>query len=123
MASSIRCALHYLEGKKENIHGALFMVCDQPYVSSHLLTQLWEELLKGANTMVACKYDGRLGTPAAFRASHFPELMKLKGDRGAGKYLNDHKEQVQAISFAEGIRDIDTEEEYKVLTDGTANDH
>jgi molybdenum cofactor cytidylyltransferase len=80
------------------------------------------QLIGGKEKMVACRYEGRLGTPAAFHFSLMRDLYALQGDIGAGKYLNEHKNDVYEIPFPEGKRDIDTEEEYKALLHGAAID-
>jgi len=121
MASSIRKAVEHMK-EGDLPYGAVFMVCDQPYVSVTLLRDLWQKIADGNYKAAACLYEGRLGTPAAFHNSFFQYLLELTGDRGAGKFLNDHKSQVFAIPFPEGTADIDTEQEYKALIHGTSND-
>lgn len=123
MSSSILNAIEYIELEKNQPMGVLFMVCDQPYVSAFLLRELWDRFTCGNEKMVACEYEDRLGTPAVFHSSLLSELFALQGDRGAGKYLNEHKSEVLAIPFPDGVRDIDTEEEYKALLHGAANNH
>jgi len=40
MASSICCGLHYLLHKTPGLQSALFMACDQPYISAGLIDKL-----------------------------------------------------------------------------------
>ena len=53
-----------------------------------------------------------LGTPALFHSSFFPELLKLSGDKGAGKIIYENLSKTAIIRFEEGIVDIDTREDY-----------
>ena len=65
--------------------------------------------------MAACYYAGVMGTPALFHTSTFPELLALKGDRGAKNIINHNIQEVAKLQFEQGLVDIDTEEDYKKL--------
>jgi molybdenum cofactor cytidylyltransferase len=115
MASSIRCGLKYITGTILRPDSIIFMVCDQPFVSSSLLLSLIEKKLETKMPIVASSYYDKLGTPALFHRSFFSMLMELTGDKGAGKLIADNPDKVATVSFPEGITDIDTKEDYDLL--------
>jgi molybdenum cofactor cytidylyltransferase len=115
MASSIRCAVEKIAGTILRPDSIIFMVCDQPYVSSSLLLSLIAKKQETNFPIVASSYEDKLGTPALFHRSMFPALMELTGDKGARKLIADNPEKVATVSFPEGIKDIDTKEDYEKL--------
>jgi molybdenum cofactor cytidylyltransferase len=115
MASSIRCGLETITNTILRPDSIIFMVCDQPFVSSSLLLNLIEKKNKTGMPIVASSYEDKIGTPALFQRSFFPALMELKGDRGARKLITDNPYKVATVSFPEGIKDIDTKDDYEKL--------
>jgi molybdenum cofactor cytidylyltransferase len=115
MASSIRYGLEYITGTILRPDSIIFMVCDQPYVSSSLLLSLIEKKQEIKMPIVASSYEDKLGTPALFHRSFFPMLMELTGDKGAGKLIADNLDKVATVAFPKGITDIDTKEDYDLL--------
>ena len=115
MASSIRCALEKIAGTILRPDSIIFMVCDQPYVSSSLLLSLISKKQETNLPIVASSYENKSGTPALFHRSMFPALMELTGDKGARKLIADNPGKVATVLFPEGITDIDTKEDYEKL--------
>ena len=115
IASSLRCGLTAVQKMKPVTDGIIFMVCDQPYVNPSLLDGLLRAQHETGLPLVSSNYEGTLGTPALFHQSFFAELMTLKGDTGARKILANHPDQVAAVSFPEGVIDIDTDAQYELL--------
>lgn len=116
IASSIRCGLLALLNRTPAPEQVIFMVCDQPFVTSELLLDLINEQQKSGKTIVASAYAGTLGIPALFEKTMFPQLLDLQGDHGAKKLMQQHPDQTAAVSFPQGNIDIDTVEEYEKLT-------
>ena len=115
MASSIRCGLENIKNSILNPDSVIFMVCDQPHVSSSLLVSLIEKKQETGMPIVASSYEGKSGTPALFHRTIFPLLMELVGDKGARKIIADNPEKVALVSFPGGIIDIDTVSDYELL--------
>ena len=116
MASSVRLGLNTLLKQTPSIDAAIFMVCDQPYVSSTVLNELISTYKKTGKSIVACNYGEAIGPPALFHKSLFNELMQLKGDAGARKIIQEHSNEMATILFTHGKIDIDTKEDYDALT-------
>jgi len=115
MGSSISTGLKGLIQKNPAIDGVMVLVCDQPFLNREHILSLLNLQAKSALPMAACYYAGILGTPAVFHQSIFPELLALKGDRGAKKIITAREAEVAKLHFEKGMIDIDTEEDYKKL--------
>lgn len=115
MASSIRCGLETITNTILRPDSIIFMVCDQPHVSSALLLSLVDKKNETKMPIVTSSYEDKIGTPALFNKNFFPALMELKGDKGARKLIADNLDKVATVEFPEGIKDIDTKEDYELL--------
>jgi molybdenum cofactor cytidylyltransferase len=113
MASSVRCGVQEAAGRFPETDGVIIIVCDQPGLAPQTLQGLIDLQRSMGLPVAAATYAGRLGTPAIFHRSIFPELLKLSGDRGARQLLQQLGPQVAVLSFEEGALDIDTEEDYQ----------
>lgn len=112
MASSIHFGIQKLKNILPEADGAIFMVCDQPFVTSTLLNKLIDKHRATGKNIVASKYADTLGTPTFFHHSFLDELASLKGDTGAKSLINKYKSQSEFINFDLGRIDIDTRENY-----------
>lgn len=119
MASSIRCGLNTLLHIAPSADAVILMVCDQPFVSASLLNELIATQKNTGKLIVSSHYEGVNGPPALFHKTIFTELLKLKGDAGARKILEQHSNDTTTVLFTKGSVDIDTEEEYKAVNDTT----
>ena len=115
MASSVRWGLNTLLKVEPEIDAVIFMVCDQPYISSSLLNDLIATQLKTGKLIVTSSYGASIGPPALFHKHIFPELLQLKGDIGARKIIQQNSHKVAAVFFPKGNVDIDTKEDYEAL--------
>lgn len=115
IASSIRSGIRALAKINPDSDATILMVCDQPYITSSLLNDLLAEQQKTRKPIVAACYSDIAGTPALFHKTFFPELLLLKGDKGAGRILQHQTELVATVSFTMGVIDIDTTDNYEML--------
>jgi len=115
MASSLRLGLGTLLNDKPYIDAVIFMVCDQPHVLSSILNELIVTQQKSTKQIVTCNYGDSIGPPALFHKKYFKDLMKLSGDTGARKIIQQNMNDMTTILFPEGEIDIDTEEDYEKL--------
>lgn len=115
MASSVRCGITALMRVAPEADAAIIMVCDQPFVSPELLNELINQQKNTGKPIVASQYEKTIGPPALFHKTIFPELLKLKGDAGARKIIEQRKDDVATVSFKKGNIDIDTEADYKTI--------
>jgi molybdenum cofactor cytidylyltransferase len=121
MSSSIRCGLNALLHKDPEAEAAIFMVCDQPFVSSDLLQELIAKYSETSKPIVASAYQGSIGTPALFERSFFPVLRVLEGSAGAKKIIMENMSSTVTVPFPMGYMDIDTKEDYEALRKNQTN--
>ncbi|MEO5684494.1 MAG: nucleotidyltransferase family protein [Chitinophagaceae bacterium] len=114
MASSIRCGLQYLMKQQPGLRSAIFMVCDQPYISAGLLNKLVTLQRETGQAVIASQYAETTGIPAIFDKQLFQELLQLKGDAGAKKLIM-QQPALCTVPFPLGDIDIDTAADYSAL--------
>lgn len=117
MASTIRCGLQTLVEMNPQLDAVIFMVADQPFVTTELLNNLLDLHRKEQHSIVASKYGSTFGTPVLFSKQFFPELLQLTGDVGAKSLVRKYMNQAAFVSFPKGEIDIDTVEDYKNLSE------
>ncbi|MES1213909.1 MAG: nucleotidyltransferase family protein [Bacteroidota bacterium] len=115
IASSIRCGIDHVQKQYPTCDGVIITVCDQPHITPALLKQLIAKQLTSGKPIAASAYENTTGTPAIFHKSFFPELLSLKGDKGAAKIIRQHADAIGTIEFPMGRFDIDTPEDYDNL--------
>ena len=115
ISSSIGCGVNYIQEKKLNINGVIFLTCDQPFISTKIIDQLIEANNLTNQSIIATHYEKTLGIPVLFSSSFFSELIELRGDNGAKKIINKYPELVKKIDFTQGKIDLDTVKDYQQL--------
>lgn len=115
MASSVRLGLDTLLKIKPYIDAVIFMVCDQPHISSSVLNELITKQQKTTKQIVTCNYGESIGPPALFHKKYFRDLARLNGDVGARNIIEKNIHDVAMILFPEGKIDIDTEDDFEAL--------
>jgi molybdenum cofactor cytidylyltransferase len=115
MASSIRAGLSTFLEIAPVAEAVIFMVCDQPFVSSSLLNELISKHVETNKQIIASAYQGTIGTPVFFEKKFFPALLKLNGQSGAKKIIEQNSEATIRVPFPLGYVDIDTKEDYELL--------
>lgn len=106
MASSIRAGTAALPATSA---AALLLAVDQPAVDVDLLRRLLALAGAAPERPAACAYGGSLGIPAVLPRHLFPDLLALRGDRGAKAILQ--RENATTLPFPEGESDLDTPED------------
>lgn len=114
MSTSIKMGIAALE-KDKRVSSAIILLCDQPFVSPHLIADMTSKQQETAKDIIACSYNNTLGVPVLFNRSLFPELLSLKGSEGAKKILKDHPQEIESVPFEKGGIDIDTFDDYERL--------
>jgi molybdenum cofactor cytidylyltransferase len=103
MAGSIRLGIAALPPEAG---AALLLTVDQPAVDVTLLRRLLALAAIDPERPAACAYADTLGIPALLPRRLFPDLMDLRGDRGAKAILL--REEAAALPFPGGEADLDT---------------
>lgn len=97
MASSIRAGVGACNGD------VLITLCDQPHVTSAHLAAL----VQCRAPIAATSYAATAGVPAFFSSAYRPELLELRGDRGAKALFERHSGILTLIPWAGAAIDLD----------------
>lgn len=112
MSGSIRLGLSLLLKQEPGLDQVVILVSDQPFLTGDLLRNMLLVQQKTQKGIVAAGYAGIQGTPVLFTKDHFDQLKQLTGDKGAKRILQAYPGDVAVVDFPEGVRDIDTPEDY-----------
>jgi CTP:molybdopterin cytidylyltransferase MocA len=116
ISTSIHAGLKALDAVDRNAAGALILACDQPRLTADHLRGLIETFAAQAKpSIVASAYAGTLGIPAVFPRRAFPDLLALRGDKGARSLLVHPPCPLIAAPFPGGEVDIDQPENLSQL--------
>ena len=106
VASSIRVGVRALPA---NAEGVFLFTCDQIALNNVVLMRLLKTQSCHNESVIACEYSGIRGVPAYFPNKYFSKLKALRGDHGAGRFLQ--VDSVVAVPFPKGEYDIDCPED------------
>ena len=94
----------------------LLMGCDQPRLTAEHLRALMDAFAgRGSHAIIASAYAGIRGVPAVFPSETFPDLLALRGDKGARSVIEKAKFPVISVQFEGGEVDIDAPEDLASL--------
>lgn len=108
-SSSIRIAINELRG---NTNGAIFILADQPYLSSELIQALRSTHNVTLAPIIAPIVDNQRGNPVFFDRSTFSELLKLSGNQGGREVFDRFPIQFLEWNDPNILVDIDTMDDY-----------
>lgn len=96
-------------------NGFMFLVGDQPYLTSSTIIALITAFNKEKNRIIVPVYGVERGNPVIFPAALKPELLSLEGDRGGRWVIDRMQHLVTAVPIASHFEatDIDTAQEYE----------
>jgi CTP:molybdopterin cytidylyltransferase MocA len=109
LASSLAAGLHALDDAGR-CDAVLVTLADQPLVDATALGRLMSAFDKD-HRIIASAYDETIGVPAVFAREHVADLMVLRGDAGAGRWLRSRSGEVTSIALGVAALDIDTPSE------------
>ena len=120
-ASSIRAGVEALaDSSLIKVGGAIFLLADQPQLTSSVLRALVEKHAEGLYPVVAPMVMDRRANPVLFDRVTFPDLSTLEGDVGGRAIF--HKHPVEYVPWHDDrlLLDVDTPEMYqRLLSDDT----
>ena len=119
MASSLRVGI---DGLPPAAAAVLLILCDHPLVTAAQMEHLAATWKLAPDRAVASAYDGTVGVPAVLPRRLFPELLALRGDRGAKAVLKGETTRSITIAIPEASFDVDTEQRVSELAGQTQRD-
>ncbi|WMI65428.1 nucleotidyltransferase family protein [Aestuariibaculum sp. YM273] len=113
LGKSISKAVTHLKNSNLKFDGVLFLLADQPFITSDYLEQMIGAFKPKKEQIIATSYvDGENGVPVLFDAVYFTELEALNEDKGAKQILKHHKQKVEILFSGTKNIDLDTQTEY-----------
>lgn len=106
IASSIRAGV-----ERAGEARIVITLCDQPLVTAEHL----RALIAVDAPIVASGYRGIAGVPAIFAPRFIPELLALRGDRGARAVIEAHADAAVVLPFEPAGLDIDRPDDLAYL--------
>lgn len=114
MGSSIAFGTSEMLAQNPEIEGILIMLCDQVAVSTALLSGMIQSFQATQVDLVVSHYGEAQGPPVLFPKRFFPDLLQLKGMKGA-KSVWEKASSVMRVEFPLGSQDLDTPGQYRRL--------
>lgn len=113
MGSSIKAGLRYLLEVHPDPDAALFIVCDQPLITSTHINRLITKFQHSQKQIIASRYADTLGVPAVFRKTLFKDILEIENEHGAKQIINRNLAETDSEDFPQGAQDLDTPEDYE----------
>ncbi|MDR7855637.1 nucleotidyltransferase family protein [Tissierella sp.] len=98
----------------------MFLVGDQPLLTSTIIDKLLKEYKESNSTILVPYYNGNKGMPMIISSEFKEELLKIVGDKGGRDIVKDNIHIVKKVYFEDenlGV-DIDTQEDIHRLRGG-----
>ena len=111
LSSSIISGINYFKKKQLNFNGVFILLADQPAVEINYLKSMLILFQKNDGKIIASNYGKKLGVPVIFPEKYFKDLLLIKGDKGAKKFINDKKDETICSELQTNLIDIDTKED------------
>lgn len=121
LSSSIICGIDYFNKNQLNLDGVLILLADQPAIEMSYLQSLIKLFKENSSKIIASNYGNFLGVPAIFSKQFFSELLLIKGDKGAKKFINSKKNDVITPKETSNFIDLDTKEELSLYKKSLIN--
>lgn len=115
MGSSIRTGIQAVVKTNDRVTALILMLCDQPFVTSEVLSGLITAHHETGREIVASSYGATIGVPALFGQAFFTELVRLESEAGAKQIIQRHLAQVHLLPFPQGEIDLDTQADFARL--------
>jgi len=106
-----------LDGVPADTDGALFLLGDQPFVTTGIINSLIHAFTRQSSSLVVPTCRGKRGNPVLVHRSIFTMLRKITGDTGPRVLFDQLREQIQELEVSDPAIhiDMDTMEEYQRL--------
>ena len=100
---------------------AIFLLGDQPYVTSTLLDQLIERFAETSKAVVRPLTGARPANPVLLSAALFSEIFEQRGDVGGREIVERHPGEVCLVPLDDPrvVVDIDSQEDYEAAREST----
>jgi molybdenum cofactor cytidylyltransferase len=102
-------------GGWEGVGAAIFLLVDQPHITTSILHALVEKHAEGLYPIVAPMVMDHRANPVLFDRATFPDMLTLEGDVGGRAIFHKHKVEYLPWHDDRLLLDVDTPEQYQRL--------
>lgn len=95
----------------------MFVVADQIYLNYQTLNKMLDIYNNSNYSLASMIYQGRVGNPTIFDAAYIEELMKLEGDQGGRKIINQHQDKCLFYQIENGLELLDIDKLEDLIDD------
>lgn len=109
--------VHGTSNSQPDLEGLMFLVGDQPFITSSIIDSLIESFSKGKYSAAVPRYNGHRGNPVIFSSELREKLLGLSGDAGGRSILDGLDGGIAVVEFDSAVMglDMDTHEEYEAV--------
>ena len=106
-----------LSAVKDDFAAVIFLLGDQPLLKSETINALLEKFWSTDKDICVPTYQGTRKNPTVFGRRFYPQLMDIRGDRGARQLIDTHPGQVETVEMHDALCffDVDTQNDFKQL--------
>ena len=113
LGNTLKFSLKSLLRSNINVQGVLFMVCDQPLITTEHINRMVDRYVNDEPVAIASQYKEAYGVPVLFDRIAFSTLLSI-GDKSGGKsVLQRFEKELLLVPFKGGEIDLDTPAEYE----------
>jgi len=118
MSTSLKAGLRASAGTSD---AAIFLLGDQPYVTSALIDEMIGRFVSTGAAVVRPEVGGRPANPVLMSAQLFPEILEQSGDVGGREIVERHSDAVSLVSVNDPrvCVDIDSPQDYEATKEVT----
>lgn len=119
MQAGLRALLTLSHDYTKDIEAAIFLLGDQPLVTSSMIDTLLALREQSGKRIVLPLYQGQRGNPVLFSLDLASELFAVTGDEGGRSVLKRHADEIATVEMGEETAnfDVDTWEAYLKVQD------
>jgi molybdenum cofactor cytidylyltransferase len=99
----------------QTVGGAIFLLADQPQVTTSIIRALIEKHAEGLHSIIAPLVMDQRANPVLFDHSTFKDLLSIEGDMGGRAIFHKHRVEYLAWHDERLLLDVDTPEMYQRL--------
>jgi len=111
IAESVEKMTTTTNSNKSDVSHIMITLADQVALETNDYVRLIEKSLKSPAQLICAKAEQKMMPPAIFPCHYFPDLMVLKGDKGAKALLHKNKDKLQTVQMPNALIDIDTKQD------------
>ena len=100
-----------VETIKKFVNAVVFLLVDQPQISSEMINQILIEYACTKTNIIAYEYQGKLRHPVLFSSVTFDDLLCIQGDSGGRQLFKKYSPLEIPLNNSFFAMDIDTPED------------